>query len=63
MGVKKWHGWWIQPTHETSWVDVKWAEDQFGVSNAADRWFYSGSEQCFYFREEKDLLLFLLRWG
>jgi len=62
----------VSPTTGWSWkVMSKWCQDTFGAStgsiwaeqitgNPGERWYENNAK--FWFREEEDLTLFLLRW-
>jgi len=41
-----------------------WCEQSFGPGGRKQRWRFgwTGSDNTFYFRNEKDALLFVLRW-
>jgi hypothetical protein len=45
---------------------ISWCKTSFGPegepeSSTLDTWYYSGG--CFYFRDESDLTMFVLRWS
>lgn len=66
--AKSWLGeyHWVQlpVTEENKYSDLKtapydWCQEQFGKSGS--RWFEK--EKRFYFKDEKDMTIFILRWS
>jgi hypothetical protein len=63
--------WHPSPKMPEAWARVEWCRKNFGASGGVDgryrpsdghrRWYRSGGR--LYFRNEKDLLLYLLRWA
>ena len=61
----KFHGWYVVKDQYQHWSgeDYDWATETFGKSNPNGRWFYSQSNCQYYFKQEKDAMLFELGFG
>ena len=56
---------WVQPQYYTTtdWYNIhKWMQETFGDSNWADKGLWVGSDRKYWFRNESDRTLFLLKW-
>jgi hypothetical protein len=57
---------WVQPQYYTAtdWYNIhKWMQATFGDSNWADKGLWVGSDRKYWFRNEGDRTLFLLKWA
>jgi hypothetical protein len=57
----------VTDEYTATWDDmINWCKTSFGPEGelecaASSTWYYSGG--CFYFRDESDLTMFVLRWS
>lgn len=59
--MKKVFGWYVVPDPDLdSWDNIDWCSDTFGPANEVGRWFYASSSRLFYFKNQRDAMLFEL---
>ena len=59
--MKKLYGWTVVDDCYSDLGNLTWADERFGPSNSAGRWFWDNGK--FYFRNEEDALLYILKWN
>lgn len=54
--------WWIVKDNRLGTMDnIHWCREMFGISNLTGRWFWK--DRHFYFRNQKDAIIYILRWS
>lgn len=61
--MKKKFQWWQVKGLENNDADYVWLNELMGDPDYTARWWYEQSTNNFYFRQEKDAMMFELMWS
>lgn len=63
MSMKRKFQWWQVKGLVDVEDDFVWLQRLMGDPDYTARWWYESSSNCFYFRQQKDAMLFELMWS